>query len=298
MATRGDEERKIEPWSFIVLAILALLTIAALWRWSDLRAERALWRQLAAGQPATPPSFDESMVAELPGPARRYFCFSIQAGTPLATVAEIRMHGEFSLGDKDAPKYMPMTAKQILAAPRGFIWKVRAGRWLPISGSDAAGDGTSWSRFWLAGIVPVARAGSEPDHARAAFGRYIAEAVFWTPAALLPCHGVQWEHVDDATARAIVSHRNLQQAVDVTIDASGRPVKVVFQRWSNANPEKTYRLQPFGGFLSDYRVFDGFRLPTRIEAGNFFGTDDYFPFFRATVSSIRFPAAPDAAMAT
>ena len=292
MATRSDEERTIETWSFTLLAMLSFVTIAALWRWSDLRAEQALWRQLAAAQPATPPTFDASMVAELPEPARRYFCFSIKAGTPLATVAEIHMHGEFSLGSKDAPRYAPMTAKQILAPPHGFVWKVNAGTWLPITGSDAAANGSSWSRFWLAGVVPVARAGGNHDHARAAFGRYIAEGVFWTPAALLPRNGVRWEYVDEATARVVVSHRDLQQAVDVTIDASGQPRKVVFQRWSNANPEKIYRLQPFGGFLSDYRVFDGFRLPTRIEAGNHFGTEDYFPFFKATVGSVNFNSAP------
>lgn len=282
----------MEPFSLILLAIALLLTFAALWRWSDVHAERVMWHHLAEPPPAATPSFDAAMVAELPGPARRYFCYSIQAGAPLATIAEICMRGEFSLGNKNASNYIPMTAEQILAAPLGFVWKVRAGTWLPIGGSDAAGDGRSWSRFWLAGIVPVARAGGDHDHARAAFGRCVAEAVFWTPAALLPRDGVQWEYVDEATARVNVTHRGLQQAVDVTIDANGQPEKVVFQRWSNANPGNTYQLQPFGGFLSEYRTFDGFRLPTRIEAGNFFGTDDYFPFFKATVSSIRFRPVP------
>ena len=74
-------------------------------------------------------------------------------------------------------------------------------------------------------------------------------------------------------------------------NADGKPVKVVFQRWSNANPDKTFRTQPFGGCLSAFREFGGFRLPTQIEAGNFFETDDYFAFFKATVSGVRFPSA-------
>lgn len=289
---------RINSLAFILVAIAALLVFAGAWRWFDVHAERTLWDQLVATQPSQASHFDESMVEALPEPARRYFCYSIRTGTPLVTVAEIVMQGEFSLGDKEAPNYMPMTATQVLAAPHGFIWKVRAGTWLPIGGSDAAGNGTSWSRFWLAGILPVARAGGDPDHARAAFGRYVAEAVFWTPAALLPRAGVRWEPVDDSTARVIVSHGELQQAVDLTTGASGQAEKVVFQRWSNANAEETYRLQPFGGFLSEYKEFDGFRLPTRIEAGNFFGTDDYFPFFRATVSAVSFPPAPDDAIST
>lgn len=60
------------------------------------------------------------------------------------------------------------------------------------------------------------------------------------------------------------------------------------QRWSNANPEKQHRLQPFGGYLSEFRTFDGFRLPTHVEAGNHFETDQYFPFFVADVTSVEF----------
>ncbi|MGP1356455.1 MAG: DUF6544 family protein, partial [Roseicyclus sp.] len=67
------------------------------------------------------------------------------------------------------------------------------------------------------------------------------------------------------------------------------PVTVTFQRWSNANPEGVHRLQPFGGILSDFREVQGFRLPFRVEAGNMFGTEAYFPFFLADVQEIRFP---------
>jgi hypothetical protein len=95
--------------------------------------------------------------------------------------------------------------------------------------------------------------------------------------------------VDDDTARFHVCHGDLIQAVDVTVDSEGRPVTVVFQRWSNANSDKEHRLQPFGAVMSDFRDVGGYRLPFRVEAGNMFGTDDYHPFFLADVTEIRFP---------
>lgn len=279
----------------VILALLAVTAVALLclgtWRWSDIDADKNAWRSLASHQPSAPATFDLSMIAGLPDPAQRFFRFAIAPGTPLYTVAEISMEGEFSLGNKAEPNYMPMRAEQILAAPHGFIWIVRAGNTVWFTGSDGAEDGRSWSRFWLLGIVPVARAGNNADHTRAAFGRYVAEAVFWTPAALLPGDSVRWEAIDDSTARVIVTRGGLQQAVDLSVETDGRPSKVVFQRWSNANADRVFQLQPFGGYLSDYRDFGGFRLPTRIEAGNFFLTDDYFPFFKATVTAVRFPAA-------
>ncbi|MEE4164240.1 MAG: DUF6544 family protein [Woeseiaceae bacterium] len=280
--------------STVILAIVATITLLLLalgaWQWSDRRAERAAWAGLVSQQPTTPASFEPLMVSGLPDPAQRFFRFSIAPGTPLYTVADIAMEGEFSLGTKAAPNYMPMRARQILAGPHGFIWRVRAGDKVWFSGSDGADETTSWSRFRLFGLVPVARAGDNDDHARSAFGRQISEAVFWTPAALLPGDGIEWQPVDDTTARVTVTHKGLVQAVDVTVSDDGRATKVVFQRWSDANPAKKYQLQPFGGYLSEYREFGGFRLPTRVEAGNHFETDDYFAFFKATITSVHFPS--------
>jgi hypothetical protein len=270
-----------------VLLLSILLAAASLWSWRhrDHRADRAAIHRLAATQPAAPACFDPAMVADLPEPARRYFRYTIQPGTPLWTVATISMTGRFGLGTKANPNYLDMAATQTLAMPAGFIWKMRAKRGLVrVSGSDSEG----WTRFWLMGLLPVARTGGDADHARSAFGRYVAEAVFWTPAATLPGPGVQWSLVDANCARLTVRHDGLVQSVDLTVAPDGQPVQVRFERWSNANPAKVHRWQPFGGTLSAFRAFAGFRLPTHVEAGNFFGTDQYFPFFVADVTNIDF----------
>ncbi len=271
----------------LIGAVAALLAAMAAWRMADQRADLTVWRRLASKQPTSPATFNLSMLDGLPDPAQRFFRFAIEPGTALRTVAEISMQGVFSLGSKARPNYQPMQAEQILAVPHGFLWRVRVGRLF--TGSDGAEDGNSWSRFWALGVAPVGRAGNNADHARAAFGRYVAEAVFWTPAALLPGEHVHWQAIDDSTARATVANKGMEQAVDVTVGEDGQPVQVVFQRWSDANPDKVFQLQPFGGYLSEFRLFEGFRLPTRVEAGNFFGTDDYFAFFKVTVTAVNFP---------
>lgn len=270
------------------LAIAGIAVMLVVWRQLDHRADRAEMDRLIATQPIAPATFTASMVADLPEPARRFFAYTIAEGTPLFTVAQIEMQGQFSLGSRDAPNYMDMEAVQVLAAPVGFVWKMSGGAGLMrMSGSDSG----SWTRFWMAGIVPVARFGGNPDHTRSAFGRYVAEAAFWTPAAVLPGTGTVWEAVDENTARFIMTRDGLTQAADVTVDADGRPIQAVFERWSNANPDGVHRLQPFGAFLSEFEEFHGFRVPTHIEAGNLFGTADYFPFFIADVTEVRFPTS-------
>ena len=267
---------------FVVLAALQL------WRLTDQRkAEEARQRLLrnAAGSKSV---FAASMVEALPEPARRYFYFSIAPGTPIRTVADIEMMGQIGLGTTAKPNYQPMRARQILAPPYGLVWQLTAGQGLmQISGSDGFDGTTSWARFWLMKIFPVVRAGGNADHARAAFGRVVAEAVFWSPGALLPQHGVLWEGVGPDIARATVTLGHMSQSVDITVGEDGCPFKVIISRWTDANPEKEYRLQPFGGFPSQYESFDGYMLATRVEGGNLIATKDYFPFYKVRVGRIR-----------
>jgi hypothetical protein len=270
-----------------VLVLFFLTGLAlSVWRLLDHRADLKAMHELAVSQPAQPPTFTADMIAHLPEPARRYFLYTIKPGTPLSSVASITMIGRFGMGNRDKPNYLDFTATQVLAMPAGFVWKMRARRGLMrLSGSDSQG----WTRFWLMGLLPVARLGGNPDHTRSAFGRYVAEAVFWTPAAVLPCPGIVWEGLESDRARVTVKYRGLSQSVDLTVGADGQPTQVCFERWSNANPEKQHRLQPFGGYLSEFRYFGGFRLPTHVEAGNHFATDQYFPFFVADVTAVEFP---------
>ncbi|WP_166836280.1 DUF6544 family protein [Rheinheimera pleomorphica] len=273
-------------WLMLISVILLLCISMACWRWLDYCADRRLVRQLHQQQARQPACFNLQLLDGLPEPARRFFTFAIKPGTPLYTVADITMTGQFGMGDADNPNYLPMRARQTLAFPAGFVWQMQTGRkWLRISGSDSQ----HWTRFWLQGLLPVARLGGDANHSRAAFGRYVAEAVFWTPAAVLPGPGIQWTAVSEHCARLTVTYAGMTQQVDVTLAENGQPRHVSFMRWSNANPERRYQLQPFGGYLSAFRDFNGYCLPSHVEAGNQFASAAYFAFFIADIQGIKWP---------
>jgi len=263
----------------VIVALLA-------WRRADRFADRVERARLLIRPDPTPRTFDPAMLAELPEPARRYLSHAILPGAELRRgVSILRMTGRFDPGTREAPQAMEMVARQVIAVPAGFLWEARAGRGImAISGSDSG----SWTRFWLAGLVPVARAGGTADHRRSAFGRLACEAAIWTPAALLPGPGVRWEAAGPDAARVTLSHEDLVQSVTLSLAPDGRPLSVVTMRWSNANPAKRWQLQPFGADLSAEREVQGYRVPTHVEAGNFHGTDDYFPFFVADIGDLRF----------
>lgn len=255
-------------------------------RISDRRADaRAV---VALGAPTSAPrTFSTAMVAGLPEPARRYFSYAIDPGTPLRFMADIEISGDLGFGRRDRPDYWNMRGREILR-PDGFVWRVRAeGADVWMSGSDGYVRGRAWTRFWLCDLLPAARVDGGDDLARSAAGRVVAESLLWIPAALLPSERVKWEAVDADTARARVTLDGHEHQLDLTVAADGRPRKAVIMRWSRDNREKAWRLQPFGGTIRAMREVDGCRVAAEVEGGYWPGTADYFPFYRARVTSIR-----------
>jgi hypothetical protein len=265
-----------------VLAAAAGIGLAL--RLTDLRADRQGMAALLAQ--AGPPAgvFDPAMLDGLPEPARRYLARAIAPGTPLARAVTLEMAGDFLLNGKT----LPMTARQVLAPPAGFVWQARIGQGSSgFAGSDGLVAGVSWTRFRLAGLVPLVRVGGNDDHLRSAGTRAMMEAV-WCPAMLLPQAGAVWRQTGpDQAEVSFPAHPDIAP-VRLTIGPDGLIAEMVAMRWSDANADKRYRLQPFGGRVLDSATFGGFTIPVQMEMGNLWGTPDYLPFFRARVTSARF----------
>lgn len=276
-------------WGVVSLALIAAGLLG--WRMLDHRWDLRVAADLSEGGAAGVERavFDPALVADQPEPLRRYFNHAIEPETPLGGAVELHLEGRFNMGSAEEPHFRAMYAKQMLSYPAGFVWQVvlRSDEtW--ISGSDGSYEGESWSRFWLMGAIPVARDGGTSDHHKSAFGRYAAEAVFWSPASVLPGPNAQWRAVSPTRVQVTLRHGMHAAVVGLTIDEDGAPVMVAFDRWTNANVEKEYRWQRFGGHLSQPQRFGGITIPTRVVAGNHFGTDAYFPFYDATVTKADF----------
>lgn len=269
-----------------------LIVVAALGLWVNSRdtAQAArVWAALEAVREAEPPRYDPAMVSDLPEVVQRYFARAIDHGTPLHRMVRLQMEGSFILNGNA----MPMRARQILAPPaQGFVWQADVGAGLMrFGGSDGYHrDGAraeSWTKFWLHGLIPLARIGGTEDHARAAATRVMMEAI-WAPATLLPQFGAEWVQTGPDSAEVRFADTSGLEPMQITFDAEGTPLEVVALRWTDANPEKVYRLQPFGGRLLEMGRHGGFLIPIRVEMGNMFGTPDYAPFFLATITNAEF----------
>ncbi len=76
--------------------------------------------------------------------------------------------------------------------------------------------------------------------------------------------------------------------MQITLDAEGNPIEVWALRWTDANPDKVHRLQPFGGRMLEMIRQQGFLIPSRVELGNMWGVPEYAPFFLAHITKAEF----------
>lgn len=247
-----------------------------------------LWAEIAAQAEPTDVTFDRAMLAGLPEIAQRYFTHAIAEGTVLSTQAEFTMTGDFFLGEKDNTKHFGMEARQILQAPDAFVWvpKLTAGR-VVMSGADSFHDKRGSTQFWMNGILPVVQGVDTNDINRAAAVRPAIETI-WTPAGLLPLNGAIWEQTDSDTAAITFSDDPFDVRIELKFAANGAVREIWAMRWSNANPDKVFRMQPFGGLVHAEATFSGFTIPSHIEVGNNFGSGAYFPFFIATLNTVTY----------
>ena len=199
------------------------------------------------------------------------------------------MRGTFLLGDRAKFQTYRMSARQALKPPDQFVWiaEMHSGS-LTITGSDALVGGEAWTRFWLLQLVPVAQARTSADLVRSAQFRAAVEGALWLPTSLLPGNGTQWEQTGPDTAHVTLRAGEAAITFSIVVDEQGAVKEVVGERWSNANPEKVFRRQPFGGTVLAERSFHGLTIPSRVSVGNHYGTDSYLPFFQAELTRVTF----------
>lgn len=273
----------------LILAVpLVLVAGAAVLAGTRMRREADVdrtWQDLARPDPAVAEAvFDPGMVEGLPEPARRYLLRSIEPGTALASVAELRMRGSLQLSPDAEP--LPMRADQVLHPTAGFVWRARVGHGLMrIRGYDRFNDGEGELRWWLWGLVPVVR-GQGSDVDRSAAGRLGGESVL-VPSALLPQRGAEWEALDDATALVRIPAGIETVTVTVEVDPEGRLRRATFPRWNGDPANGPVGYLRFGVEMAGEIEAGGYRIPRSLRAGWRPDDPDAFVFFDATLDSVR-----------
>lgn len=280
-------------WIRVGLAAAAGLAVAAIagsiigelvWRRAtEDRVARLLER--AQDRPPAPDAFSREQLGGLPAPVARYFAFAIPEGRARIRTAQIRWTGEFQL--RPDAGWIPFTADQhFTTSPPGFVWDATMPM-LPlvrvrIRDSYIAGTGSMLGRF--GGLVPVVDEGGTPEMAASALVRWLGEAV-WMPTALLPREGLEWQAVDDTTARATVTDGATSVTAEFTFGSTGEITRMTALRYRDV--DGTGVLTPFEGVYGEYGLRNGIQVPLTAEVA-WLLPEGRYPYWRGQPADVAY----------
>ena len=205
--------------------------------------------------------YDARELAGLPAPVRRYFRAALTDGQPIVAAASIDMVGTINMS-ASAEQWKPFTSQQRVVTSAagsrpGFLWNAEVEMFPGVPAfvvdSYIAGEGELLVK--LLGLFTVADARGGGELARGEFMRYFAEAV-WYPTALLPSQGVQWQAVDDASARASLSDGATTLTLLFRFNEADLIASVRAEA-RGAGVGKDMVMLPWECTLSDYRAHQG-----------------------------------------
>lgn len=242
-----------------VLLLLPILAAGAHARWTtSIDAEvRALLGQSALSV-SSPVS--QSEWSTLPPPVRQWLDVSKVGDHPRVHTVRLRQRGALRTSP-DGP-WMPAEAQQYFTLEEpAFIWRVEARMFgLPFSGRDRYAAGAGEMLVEAAALVPVIRAKDEKI-AHGALLRFLGEIV-WFPGAATS-RFIEWEAIDEASARATLRHAGLIASAVFQFDEAGRVRGLSAERYLGGGSRA--QLTPWSVSCSEWRRFEGIEVPTRGE---------------------------------
>jgi hypothetical protein len=198
----------------------------------------------------------------LPEPVRRYLQYAIREGAPAVRTAHLRHGGDFRTKPDDS--WFAIKGEQhFTVAKPGFVWN--ASIWpAPVVSIDArdrllSARGNMLVKLFSTFAIADA-SGAEID--QGAQLRWLGECA-WFPYAYVG-DDVQWEPIDARSARVTLRRDGLPVTAVVTIDDDGRLTELRAERYRDVGGGKSV-LGRWNGRYSDYRQFNGFRVPTSVD---------------------------------
>jgi hypothetical protein len=220
----------------------------------------------------------------LPDPVRRYLQYAVPAGAPAIQTVHLKHTGFFRRGPNQP--WLPIRGEEYFTVGKpGFVWNatIRPAPFLWIEARDRllSGRGNMLVKFNSTFTIADA-SGKEID--QGALLRWLAEAV-WFPYGFVG-ERIRWEPIDDRSARATLLQGDLPVSAVVEVDEEGKFVRIRGNRYRDVGGGRAV-LTPWIGRCTDYREFNGFRVPASVDV-NWDLADGEFSYARFRVTTLEY----------
>ncbi|MBC2698560.1 MAG: hypothetical protein HF974_09590 [ANME-2 cluster archaeon] len=240
---------------FIIIGVVALVLITTLImgdRMMKSEFDKDVEKLFADSENISGKVYTSNHIKDLPIPVERYFKYSLKENQPYVSYARLQHGGEF----KASNKWVSIKGEEYFTLQKpGFVW---SGKVPFFSAKDVYIDGTGNLKVKLLSLIKIVDSkGRETDQSELL--RWLGEAPLF-PTALLPSENLQWEPIDNDSAKVIFTDKNLTIEGVFCFNEEGQITQFKTKRY------KDNTLENFTGYCSDYRAVDGMKVPFYLEA--------------------------------
>jgi hypothetical protein len=283
----------IRRLGYLLLVFALVCTSAWIYgqaRWNGLTHELVA-RLEATRRTPQPSRYDARELDGLPPVVQRYFRATLRDGAPMVAAVTVEPSGSFNLSESGA-RWLPFGSRQRVVVQRpGFVWdgRVRLAPGIAVHVHDAYLAGEGILHPAIGGVVALGELHDRGGEvARGELMRFLAEAA-WYPTALLPSQGVQWDAIDDRSARATLRDGPLRLALTFRFDAQDAIESVRAEARGRTVKGKAVPT-PWEGRWSNLQTRDGMRVPLSGEVA-WLLPEGRQPYWRGTVTSLAYEFA-------
>ncbi|MGI6453564.1 MAG: DUF6544 family protein [Syntrophomonadaceae bacterium] len=249
---------KFVIWFIMILGLAVVIIVTASYSFqSKVKAEvKELFRDYGGPQYSIVSQED---LHGLPAPVQRWLKRSNVIGKEMVKTVRLTQAGQMRTSADQA--WMPFTAQQYFNVEKpGFIWyaRINPAPLVHIAGRDKYYEGQGHMLIKIMSLANVANA-SGKEMNQGALVRYLAETI-WYPAAALSEY-IQWETIDENSARATMEYEGTKASGVFTFDLEGNVISFTAKRFREVKGQ--YTLDDWFVRAGDYKEFGGIRIPSR-----------------------------------
>ncbi len=242
--------------TFIVLVSLSALV-------SRIFVARAIKRLIRSVGKEPLPHFSEELVAPLPVAVQRYLRYALTMGQPNIRYAVLQQSARFR--HRPGSPWFTVEATEVISGMEpGFVWDAKlrhnAAWWRTAKLSYMHSRGHGHLKLYGA-LTLQEYEGPETDTSM--LFRFLSELV-WLPTGLLPTKTLRWEHVDDTTARAIITDGDTQVQATFHVNDAGQIDRIITGD-KYRDHKSGFEQATFSMICRNYREIEGVNIPTEVD---------------------------------
>ncbi len=217
--------------------------------------------------------FTYEQIKTLPTPVQRYFRYSLAENQPYIDSVRLKHGGLFRLKEN----WMPITGEEYFTTQNpGFVWY---GNVRLFSAKDSYYEGKGNLKVKLLSLIKIVDVeGKEVDQGELL--RWLGEAV-WYPTVLLPSENLKWVPIDDNSAKAILTDRNISVEGIFYFNEKGQMIQFKTKRYMDKS------LENWTGYYRDYKEVGGMNIPFEVEVVWNLGSGD-FSYAKFNITKIEY----------